>query len=711
METLKERGFDGEPSYHYKTNNFIVEDWDFDDEHWRRWRDLAADDQAFWGRLLDHILKQPATFWIEAKSAKILQEARNGNTQIITMEALLPSWIMRFRNLPCLQDTRGFFRHPAALLRRTPDTESLLDVEPFVRAEFDTEATRPLLILLGVRDTPTGPDSLLDRLRALARADNPPVDEIEKWYHRLDRLVSKCSTDEFGQIKHAFANEKIILIEGNCWGTADEVFLEADEGDVPGAALVHPSARHLTLWSKVGVADRPTADLSIAWLAGLASNQSLTADEVRRVRLLLPRYPMRIWEECGHWLNIEGEWTPTEYLVYSLTMQALVGWKHLFKPIKQKTADLQKLSVETWEQPPFSALRPLAQSIEERFDDQPNGLSAPQKVPWLNTLGVGLRRIAIDDQDEAQRIRELANRLIETNWQVLSGLQTVPYIDDTPAGTPRRADVLWRDSTLYVENRSPAKVAKAVALELGRVFHRQDIADAIMLCYDRPLEFVSEYLEENFILLPDDQVAPIRDTSMQDRNTEEQGELANDEETTSADQTDADATRQMASDNHDTEFANEPDVEESFEDDDLDEEEKREPVRRKQFKPATPSLMERFAKAKGYDKDGSNRFYHVDGSWIAKVSGGHSFPWEHRSADGELLQCYWDKEHCIQRDALQLDADVLELCYESPGKYTLLLTNVDDTPLEITGHRLLKMRDGGELALFPAKYRLVYANK
>ena len=717
METLKARGFDREPYYPYVTNEFIVEDWDFDDEHWRQWRGLAADDQTFWGRLLTRILEQPAAFWNKAASAKIVQVATTGSTRAITSEPLLPSWVVKFRDLPCLQDTRGNFRQPAELLRRTPDTESLLDVEPFVRAEFDTEATRPLLIMLGVRDTPTGPDRLLDRLRALATVDNPPVYEVEKWYHRLDQLVNKCSTDEFEEVKDAFADEKIILTEGKGWGTAAEVFLAADEEDVPGAALIHPSVRHLTLWHKVGVADRPTADLSIEWLAGLESGQSLTADEVRRVRSLLPRYAERIWRECGHWLNIEGEWTPTGDLVYSLTMQSLVAWKHLFKPIKQKTADLQKLSIDVWEQHPFSALRPLAQSLEDRFEDQLYGLPDPQKMPWLNALGAGLRRIALDDQDETRRVRELANRLTGTGWQVASGLQTVPYIDGTPAGTPRRIDVLWKDSLLYVEDRSAAKMAKAVAQELGRVFNKPEITDAIKLCYDRPPEFVLEYLEENFKLLPREQVGPIRDTSKQADETGEQGEFTNDEEATSADQTDADATRQTEGDDHDTEFADEPDVDETFEDGDLDEdqdddkfdeEDEREPTRRKQFKPATPSLMERFAKANGYAKDGSDRFYHTDGSWIEKVSGGHSFPWERRSAGGELLQCYWDKEHCIQRHSLQLDADVWKLCDQHPDKYTLLLVDADDTPLEITGRRLREMCDGGELTLYPAKYRLVY---
>jgi hypothetical protein len=704
-ETLKARGFDGEPDCPYVTNKFIVEDWDFEEKHWRQWRSLAADDQTFWGRLLTRILEQPAAFWNKAASAKIVQVATTGNTSAITSEPLLPSWVTKFRDLPSLQDTRGNFRQPAELLLRTPDTESLLDVEPFVRAEFDSEATRPLLIKLGVWDTPTGPDRLLDRLRALATVDSPPVYEVEQWYHRLDQLVNKCSTDEFKKIKDAFADEKIILTESSGWGTAAEVFLAADEQDVPGAALVHPSVRHLTLWHKVCVADRPTADLAIGWLASLESGQSLSADEVRRVRSLLRRYPERIWSECGHWLNLEAEWTPTEDLVYSLTMQSLVAWKHLFKPIKQKTADLQKLSADVCEQHPFSALRPLVQSIEDRFEDQLYGLPEPQKMPWLNALGAGLRRIALDDQDETRRVRELANRLACTGWQVASGLQTVPYIDGTPAGTPRRIDVLWKDSLLYVEDRSPAKLAKPVAQEIGRVFNKQEITDAILYCFNRSPEDVVEYLEENFRLLPEEQVGPIRDTSKDVDEAEEQDETAKDDENTSADQTADDATPTTEGDDQHTEFDDEPDDDEL---DEEDEEDEPQPTRRKQFKPAKPSLMERYAKANGYAKDGSDRFYHTDGSYIEKVSGGHIFPWERRSAGGIVLQCYWDKEHCIRRDALQLDADVWNLCDQHPDKYTLLLVDADDTPMEITGRRLREMCDGGELTLYPAKYRLVY---
>lgn len=697
QRSLRDRGFDHEPYFPYVTHEFIIGDWDFADDHWRYWRALAQEDETFWNRLLSRILEQPQGFWSKALSAKALQVATTGNTRAITTEPLLPSWIVKFRELPCLQDTRGNYRQPAELFRRTPETEALLDVEPFVLAELDTEANRQFLLRLGVRDTPTGPDRLLDRLRALATVDNPPVYEVEKWYHRLDQLIVKCSTEEFEEIKNVFAHEKIILTEDNGWACVAEVFLTADEEDVPGAALVHSSVRHLTLWHKVGIKDRPTADLAIQWLAGLESGLSLSQDELRRVRSLLPRYPKRIWSECGHWLNLEGEWTPVEHLAYSLTMQSLVPWKHLFKTVKQKTADLQKLSAEVCTQYPFSELRSLAGIIEDRLQYNPHGLPDPEKMPWIIALGTGLRRIVLDDQDETKRVHELANRLASTGWQVVTGLQTVPYINGEPAGTSRCIAVLWENSLLYVENRSTAKMANAIAQELGRVFNKHEIADAIKLCYDRSPQFIEEYLKENFNLKSEE------DVDLIDGNLKR--ELGQDGTATKGDTGQNVSTPKDANDK--------PGVEDVVEHSNAKgKDEKEEPARprRKPTKSPKPSLIERFAEAKGYVQDGADRFCHPKGGCIQKVSG-QSFPWERRSASGELLECYWPKEHCIQREPLELDAEIWRLCDKYPDKYRLLLVDVKSSPLEISGRQLREMCDARELTLFPAKYRLVYENK
>ena len=143
--------------------------------------------------------------------------------------------------------------------------------------------------------------------------------------------------------------------------------------------------------------------------------------------------------------------------------------------------------------------------------------------------------------------------------------------------------------------------------------------------------------------------------------------------------------------------------------DELEKDGKDEPGKRsrKHFKPHKPSLIERFAKFKGYTKVDSDRFYHPDGSSIQKT-GGNSFPWGRYSKTGELQQCYWAKDHCIEREPLQVEADVWELCDNHPDKYALLLTDPKGNPVEFSGQYLRELRNSGWLTLYPAKYCLVY---
>ena len=715
---LLKRGFNGNPSFPYKRDDFTVDDWDFDKEHWDYWKSLAGEDAEFWGHLFSQILDQPKGYWSKSLSAKVWQ---NGNTykKTVTTEDLLPSWIIKFRDLSCLQDTRGNYRQPAELLRRTPDTESLLDVEPFVRAELDTETTRQLLALLGVRDTPTGPDRLLDRLRAIATVDDPPVYEVEKWCRRLDHIVTRCSTEEIQDIREIFAHEKLILTTDSEWVCTPEVFLNADEDDAPGAAVVHSKIQDLALWHKVGIAERPTGDLALKWLAEIPANKKLSKDELRRVRALLPRYAERIWMECRHWLNLDGEWAPVEGLIYKLTMQTLIPWSNLFRPVKQKTADLQKLTAEMCGQYPFAELLTLADSIENRFEDKVVELNDTIAKPWLAALGAGLSRVVLDDELDSQRTRELGRRLMHTRWQVVAALETTPYINGTPSGTPRRIDVLWKDTTLYVKSKSIAKMAKSVSLELGRVFGRGDIADSIKLCFERDAAFVIEYLEENFKLLPPQEVSK-EETSkpgQEDTNVSEEGTVATsptDSETRDSEQsTDEDIeVSQPISDTDGSEATDAVSSDDQGEPNSNEEEAGDDapapPNRPKRS--AKPKLIERYAKARGFIKDnGEGRYYHEDGSWIERVSGA-SFPWERYLSSGELQQCYWANDHCIERDPLQLGADVWELCNKHPEKYTLLLADPDGAPVEYSGHRIRELRDSGRLTLFPANYRLVLDN-
>jgi len=119
-----------------------------------------------------------------------------------------------------------------------------------------------------------------------------------------------------------------------------------------------------------------------------------------------------------------------------------------------------------------------------------------------------------------------------------------------------------------------------------------------------------------------------------------------------------------------------------------------------------PSIMERFAAAHGFRKDGEGRFFHSDGSWIARTSG-DCFPWVLRTAAGDVARYYWPKDHCLDSEPLVVETDVWGLIDGRPEVYALVLVDADGEAIEMTGIRLHALREQGRLKLYPAAYRLV----
>lgn len=704
----KARGQRQELYYSYVTDSFVIDDWDFPADYWRHWEALSKSDPGLWTKVAGRILDQRDTYWSRASSARLSQVATTGSTRSVTSEPLLTDWLLKLRTKPCLPDTRNMIQIPVDLVRRTPETEALIDVEPFVHGLLDRETTRPLLDLLGVRSTPSGPGRLLDRLRALAKSDKAPAHEVEKWYRRLDQMLDGCSTADAQNIKNAFKTEKLILAQDGTWVTSGGVFLAGDEEDVPGAAVIRPSVLDLSLWRRIGVAERPSVDLALQWLGTLTSEKALSADDARRVRSLLVRYPIRIWEECGHWVNLLGEWVPVETLAYALSMQTLFRWSHLHDWVKRKTADLQRLPAETVQAPPFSALPALSDRVEERFN-QPSLLAGLEdRRAWMTAFGTQLGRIELPDLAETERVRTLAEAITATIWVQTPKLEVIPYLDGVPAGTARLTDILWLDQKLFVSPLTKAKLAKRVPEEIGRSLSA-DIRAALAYAFERSAEDIKDYLEENFTLGPErPTVSPVVETQRIAGRLDEDaaGGPSEDigEDTDPADDTPAAEEPDLTEDD---EPAAPPGPEQPLENPEgglLGPE----PVARPRppAKPPRPSVIARFALAQGYKADGDDRFFHADGSWIGRTNG-ERFPWERRSAAGEVLRHYYPKEHCLEREPLQIEADVWGLLDQKPDVYSFIFVNPEGKPVEMTGTRLRALRDDGEITIHPATYRLV----
>lgn len=708
-EELKKRGFNGRIEIRYKDPWFYVMDWDFEADLWAHWSRLAKDDPTIWVAVVEKLLSEKSDFWSSKTSARVVEEASNGHQRTVLRRDILPMWAFRLRELPCLRDTRGYVQKPVDLLRRTPETEALLDVETFVHGLLDRETTRPLLDLLGVRSSPSGPGRLLDRLRALAKSDKAPAHEVEKWYRRLDQMLDAASTPDAQSIKDAFKTEKLILAQDGTWVASGGVFLAGDEEDVPGAAVIRASVLDLSLWRRIGVAERPSADLALQWLATLASGKALSPDDARRVRTLLSRYPTRIWEECGHWVNLSGEWVETDALAYGLSMQSLFTYGHLHDWVKRKTADFRQLSSETVRNPPFSSLQALSDLVEERFNQPPLFPGLDDRRAWLTAFGTQLARIELADPVETERVRAVAAAIAATSWVTAPKLEVIPYLDGVPAGTARLTDILWLDGKLFVSPLSKAKLAKRMPEEIGKGLSA-DIRAALAYAFERSPADIKDYLEENFTLGPEQTTeAPASELPPAAAPV---GGKAVDEP--------AEHSQQAASDDGDAASVNDQDLAEDDEPASSPEPEAPPPGPdggllepetvsrpRPPQKPARPGVIARFALALGYKPDGEDRFYHSDGSWIGRANGAR-FPWERRSSGGEVQRHYYPKEHCLEREPLQIEADVWGLLDQKPDAYSFILVNPEGEPVEMTGARLRALRDGGEITIHPATYRLVY---
>ena len=457
------------------------------------------------------------------------------------------------------------------------------------------------------------------------------------------------------------------------------------------------------------MADRPTAELAIAWLNGLPVGRALEHDEVRRVRLLLSAHPLRIWNECGHWLNLAGEWVVVESLCRALAAPQGFRWQHLHRWAKQETADLQVLPTEVVGTPPFSLLPSMTTQIEDRLDQYFGPTTSAERKEWLTAVGSELSRAKFDTDDETRRIRAAARRLAGTGLRYAPCLEIVPYLDGVPAGTARRADAVWLDDVLYMEYLPRARQARRIPEEIGKAFGRADIEAALHYSFERSEMDVRDYMAEIFDLSAaigdKDEVElaeatqPVDDPEVRSAGGDGELEHATVGSVDDASENGSGPGGLDAEDIHVDEPMYPSDTSTGAEQGQLP---TAAPVR-----PARLDILERYARAQGFRKDNDRRFSHRDGGWIARANGAR-FPWERYRADGELLRYYLPREHCLEREPLQIDADVWRLMETKPEVYALILLNPQGAPIEVTGSCLKALQSERQLVLYPATYRLVF---
>ncbi|GIV04240.1 MAG: hypothetical protein KatS3mg015_3070 [Fimbriimonadales bacterium] len=670
---LKSRGYEGYVGFYAQMQRVEVTDYSFPDEVMQFWEAKAKNDPTIWAKVLSALLRVTRPEYWQNYIHVELTEFNYSHSRALSCPPVRSEWLHLLSSKPCLFDTNNQPRVPAELYMRTPATEPLLNVEPFVKAELDTEATKPLLRLLGVRDTPASVKSLLDRLRALTKAPDPQplLSEILKWYEALDRILA-YQPDTAEELQQAFDEEPLVLTSAGEWMRATEVFRrESDE--LPDAPVIHQAARRLRLWEYLDVREQPTLEDILDWLCQLPTDKELSEGKLKPVRTALKQYARPIWTQCKHWLTLDNRWTPTSQIKYRLTMQRLTKWADLHPNIKAATANFQMLSADIVLETPFAEIKDLAEAIEYIIIRRPTatGGITPQ---WVKTMSRYLQRVTCNDGETTQRVRSMAHRLERSRIIYFKSgeLQVMPYIDGLPAGTSTTPTVLWDEENIFIG----AKLSKCYDLlvdELSGPFNEPIVRKAFHACIERDDAFIAEYFEEHFTL--SDEELPLDQSDITENEANEQ--------------------------THGTDL--EP-IAELEEEESIGEVEEVTRLRRRRHDRIF-TVFRTYAEELGFEwNELRERFEHPDGSVIYRRD--TIFHWERLNSDGYLAMRYW-----VAKD---LDKGIIECPAEVWGAFTTdpeistMIAEWSKQVFELSGRNLLDLVESGKLVLYPAIYRLVF---
>lgn len=671
---LKSRGYEGYVGFYVQMQKVKVTDYSFPDEVMQFWEAKAKEDPTIWAKVLSALLRVTRPEYWQNYIHVELTEFNYSHSRSLSCPPVRSEWLHLLSSKPCLFDTNNQPRVPAELYMRTPATEPLLNVEPFVKAELDTEATKPLLRLLGVRDTPASVKSLLDRLRALTKAPDPQplLSEILKWYEALDRILA-YQRETSKELQRAFNEEPLVLTSTGEWMRATEVFRrESDE--LPDAPVIHQAAWRLRLWEYLGVREQPTSEYVLAWIRDLPSGEELPEGKLKPVRFALKKYATLIWTQCKHWLTLDNRWTPAARIYYRVSMQRLTKWSDLYPAIKAATADFRMLPAEIVQDVSFAKIKELDAIIESRITRGPTGLAGitPQ---WVKTMSMYLQRVTFSDGETTQRVRSTALRLERSRIIYFKSgeLQVMPYIGGIPAGTPTKPTVLWDGERIYIGAKL-SECFEELADELAKPFNEPSIGKAFHACIDRNDTFIADYFEKHFTLsdeeLPFDQ----------------------------SDTTENEANEQM--------LATEPEPIAELEEEESNGEVEEVTRLRGRRHDRIFTVFRSYADALGFKwNEQRKRFEHPDGSVIYRRDS--FFHWERFNSDGYLRMRYWVAPKALDTGALECPADVWEV-FQAHLDTCSMIAERSKRVIKLSGQEILDLVESGKLALYPATYRLVF---
>ena len=493
-EWLDHRGYQGYRTYKLQSSAFLVEDYDFDEALWQHWTDLTKCAPETWVFLVQAVAEAWDAGWTTVSGGRLYQRG-TVHDYPVNGSPVPARWVERLRDLPCLPDESFTPQLPATLLRRTPENDFLRDIERFVHTSFEGPGFDELLELLGAKSDPAGPDRLLSRLRALTGLSDPPRAALLDLYRALDRLASRLSTERRSELAQVFEREPLIWATDTSWQRAHDVYQAIPLG-MQAALGVWSEAAALALWPRVGVASEPTRELLVDWLRSLPRDQQLRRDEAGRVRKLLGSYVSDSSDVGDCWLSCSGRWRDVSAFMWRSTV-ALPDCE-LFPSILDRLADLAMrgppgaLPAGLCHLPVLEVRLDVPQAVARWSDED----GAPA---WAISMANCLCRFPEGEEGAAEAPR-MGLRLARTRWHTCSVLTVKPMVEGEQAGPVFSPGAVWINDHIYVTGR-PVDYHDDLVAELQRAVPSK-VARAVAACAGRDADWVREYFEQHWSLLP-----------------------------------------------------------------------------------------------------------------------------------------------------------------------------------------------------------------
>jgi hypothetical protein len=681
------------PSVGAKAKKFSITDWDWEPDLWDHWRRLEHPSETSIWTEIGWAVTRSWSKLLDARAKVKIQEHSYKYVYAVSVD-VPAAWLHELRNRPCVLDTRGKARMPAGLLRRTVDTLPLLDVEDFVHDRWDSQESQQALDSFGVSRQATDASKLLDRIRALSQAAEPPMGPLRDLYRAIEKVLPRLPANREKAVVDAFANERLIRTEAD-WERSGFSFRD-NPGGIPGVSVLHPEVRDVIgLWEKLVIAPRPTAADALKWFASLPCDASLSDPARNAAKKVLASYPQDAWNSEKRWLNLQGRLATTSEIRWgSLDGRAIPG---LFAAIRKETADFSMLDSTRIHSLAATVPRLLENTMKREIVGYvPSKRFSGNEQAWLQSLGQVLAKVNGGDASESvkQADQQSGARLARTAWVPAEAVRVRPFLDGTPAGAEAELPIAWIGECFYVRGDS-TRGYKQIVQEISKHFTGQQALATIRDCVGRDPRWIQAYADEYLDLtakpVPDKPAPPVAETKPPD---EEQPSVF---PTNGAQEPVPEPpARDTAEEDH-AETSSPPD------------DKKKPDGGRRSTAPKEPSKMDRmghFLATRGFAwDDETGMFVRPDGSVVRRSDG--VFSWE-LAANGRVNPLWLAATCMTDRNGLEIPAEVWNAAKRCEA---VLLEPEGDGCREYPFSAIRTRVETQSLELYAAVYRIRLSNE